>query len=180
MRVVCDARDEAKFPNMRASRVFALTLLLVAVALGSWWFLSHRTPLPESITVYYTKADGATVVPWRVSLGPARDRSSIAFYAAVQAVAGPPAGTNAVRFPNGTRVIAADVDGSTVDVNLSSEVAGAAGGSFTEAAEFKALVYTMTGLPDVTAVRIRIGGRRVATLPGGHLELDEPLSRKSF
>jgi spore germination protein GerM len=165
---------------MRASRVFALTLLLIVAAIGSWWVFRPRSPAPGSISVYYAKADGATVVPWRVSLGPARDRASVAFYAAVQAVAGPPSGTDAVRFPNGTRVLAVDVDGTTADVNLSADIASANGGSFTESAEFKALVFTMTDLPGVTTVRIRIGGRRVATLPGGHLELDEPLSRKSF
>jgi spore germination protein GerM len=166
---------------MRASRAFALGLVLVIAALGSWWFINQRRPAQTaSITVYYTSTDGAKLVPWRVSLGPARDRKSVAFYAAVQAVAGPPAGTDAVRFPNGTRVLAADIDGSTVDVNLSDDVGRHVEGSFTEAAEFKALVYTLTGLPGIDAVRVRIAGRRVATLPGGHLELDEPLSRTSF
>lgn len=171
---------EAKFPNMRASRVVALLLLLLVAAAGSWWFLNHHSSAPDSIAVYYTKIDGTTVAPWRVTLGPARDKASIAFYAAVQAVAGPPNGTEAVRFPNGTRVLAADVDGSTVDVNLSPEVGAAVEGSFTEAAEFKALVYTLTDLPGINAVRIRVAGQRVATLPRGHLELDEPLTRKSF
>ena len=35
-------------------------------------------------------------------------------------------------------------------------------------------------IPDGRTVRVRIGGTRLATLPGGHLELDEPLSRSSF
>lgn len=166
---------------MRASRVVALGLLLVVAALASWWFFGQRrTAEPASITVYYTSTDGAKLVPWRVSLGPARDRRSVAFYAAVQAVAGPPAGTGAVRFPNGTRVLGATVDGSTVSVDLSDEVARNVEGSFTESAEFKALTYTLTGLPGVDAVRVTIAGKRVAALPGGHLELDEPLSRTSF
>jgi spore germination protein GerM len=166
---------------MRASHAFAIGLLLVVAALGSWWFFRHQQPAqPAAITVYYTKTDGQTVVPWRVSLGPARDRRSVAFYATVQAVAGPAAGTDAVRFPNGTRVLAVDVDGSTVDVDLSDDVGRRVEGSFTEAAEFKALVYTLTALPGTDAVRVRVAGRRVATLPGGHLELDEPLTRASF
>lgn len=166
---------------MRASRAFALGLLLVLAALGSWWFVTHReVAQPSAITVYYASTDGTTLVPWRVSLGPARDRRSVAFYAAVQAVAGPPAGTEAIRFPNGTRVLGVDLSDSTADVDLSSDVGKHVEGSFTETAEFKALVYTLTALPGIDAVSVQVAGQRVATLPGGHLELDEPLRRTSF
>ncbi len=166
---------------MRASHALALGLLLAIVGLGSWWYFTQRQPaVPSTITVYYTKPDGVTEVPWRVSLGPARDRRSVAFYAAVQAVAGPPAGTDAVRFPNGTRVLSVDLNGSTAQVNLSDDVGRAVEGSYAEGAEFKALVFTLTGLPGIDAVDVRVAGRRVATLPGGHLELDEPLTRTSF
>lgn len=166
---------------MRASHALALGLLLVLAGLGSWWYFTQRqAATPSTITVYYTATDGATEVPWRVSLGPARDRRSVAFYAAVQAVAGPPAGTEAVRFPNGTRVLSVDLNGSTVQVDLSEDVGRSVEGSYAEGAEFKALVFTLTGLPGIDAVDVRVAGRRVATLPGGHLELDEPLSRTSF
>jgi spore germination protein GerM len=165
---------------MRASYAFALGLLLVIAGLGSWWYFSHRQLPQSSITVYYTATDGTTLVPWRVSLGPARDRKSVAFYAAVQAIAGPPAGIDAVRFPNGTRVVGVDVSGSTARVDLSDDVGRAVEGSYAESAEFKALVFTLTGLPGIDAVDVRVAGKRVATLPGGHLELDEPLTRTSF
>ena len=165
---------------MQAVRAIALVLVLVVVVVASWWFFGHRAQQPATIAVYYAKLDGTTVVPWQVSLGPARDARSVAFYAAVQTIAGPPAGVDAVRFPAGTRVLSADLDGSTATVDLSSEVGAKVEGSFTESAEFKALVYTLTALPGITAVRVKIGGATVATLPGGHLELDEPLSRQSF
>jgi spore germination protein GerM len=165
---------------MRAVRATALALVLVVAAAGSWWFFAHRPAAPDSISIYYTKLDGTTLVPWRVTLGPARDPRSVAFYAAVQAIAGPPAGVDAVRFPVGTRVLSADINGTTAVVDLSQEVGAKVEGSFTEAAEFKALVFTLTALPGISAVRVQVGGATVATLPGGHLELDEPLSRQSF
>jgi spore germination protein GerM len=165
---------------MRAVRAIALALVLVVAVAGSWWFFSHRSASPDTISIYYTKLDGTSLVPWRVTLGPARDARSVAFYAAVQAIAGPPAGVEAVRFPAGTRVLSADLDGTTVVLDLSNEVGTKVEGSFTEAAEFKALVYTLTALPGINAVQVRVGGTAVATLPGGHLELDEPLSRQSF
>ena len=169
---------------MRWSRALVL-LVLCAVAVATGWLWNHHlattTPAADGVDVYYTKADGTTLVPWHVSLGPARDRPSVAFYAATQAVTGPPVGIDAVRFPSGTRVRAVDVQGSTADVDLSKEVAKSAEGGFAESAEFKALVWTLTQPAlGITSVKVRINGERVATLPGGHLSLDEPLSRSSF
>lgn len=165
---------------MRATRVVALVVLLVVAAATSWWYFGRHADQPATVTIYSSKADGSTLVPWTVTLGPARDRQSVAFYAAVQAVAGPPEGVDAVRFPSGTHVLSADVDGSAVDVDLSKEAGTHVEGSLNETAEFKGLVYTLTALPGTTTVNVRIGGERVATLPGGHFELDEPLTRKSF
>jgi len=160
-----------------------LVVLFVAAVAASWWWtrrVENGSP-GDTIAVYYAKTDGTTLVPWRVSLGPARDRKSVAFYAAAQCVAGPPPGTDAVRFPSGTRVLAVDVDGSTADVNLSRDVASSAEGGFAENAEFKELVWTLTQPSlKISTVRVRVDGARVATLPGGHLELDEPLTRSSF
>jgi spore germination protein GerM len=167
---------------MRASRALVLIVLFVVAVAAAWWY-THRqsNEVGAAIDVYYAKADGTTLVPWRVSLGPARDRASVAFYAATQAVAGPAAGVDAVRFPAGTHVRAVDVVGSTADVDLSKEIAASAEGGFAESAEFKALVWTLTQPAlAITSVKVRIDGARVATLPGGHLSLDEPLSRSSF
>jgi spore germination protein GerM len=159
-----------------------LVVLFAAAVAAAWWY-THRQPnaVAEAVDVYYAKADGTTLVPWRVSLGSARDRASVAFYAATQAVTGPPAGVDAVRFPAGTHVLAVDVQGSTADVDLSKEIVASAEGGFAESAEFKALVWTLTQPAlGITSVKVRINGARVATLPGGHLALDESLSRSSF
>jgi spore germination protein GerM len=167
---------------MRTSRALVLVVLFVAAVGAAWWYTTRRQQsVGDAISVYYAKADGTTLVPWQVSLGPARDRASVAFYAATQCVAGPPPGTEAVRFPAGTRVRAVDVEGSTADVDISKDIASSAEGGFAESAEFKALVWTLTQPKlGITSVKVRIGGARVATLPGGHLELDAPLSRSSF
>jgi spore germination protein GerM len=159
-----------------------LVVLFAAAVAAAWWY-THRQPnaVAEAVDVYYVKADGTSLVPWRVSLGSARDRPSVAFYAATQAVTGPPAGIDAVRFPAGTHVLAVDVQGSTADVDLSKEIVASAEGGFAESAEFKALVWTLTQPAlGITSVKVRINGARVATLPGGHLALDESLSRSSF
>src|ERR1700735_2670919 len=89
---------------MRSIRALVLVVLFVAAVGAAWWYTHRQQTLGDTITVYYVKADGTTLVPWRVTLGPARDRASVAFYAATQCVAGPPAGTDAGRFPAGTLV----------------------------------------------------------------------------
>jgi len=124
--------------------------------------------------------DGTTEGSYNVTLGPARDRKSVAFYAATQAVAGPPQGIEAIRFPAATHVRALDLEGKTALVDLSPEVKNGGGGSFDESGMFKSLVWTLTALPGIDAVSVRIDGSQLATLPGGHLALDEPLSRSSW
>ncbi|MDQ2681592.1 MAG: GerMN domain-containing protein [Candidatus Eremiobacteraeota bacterium] len=174
---------------MRSSRVFFLIGLLVVVAAGSWFYLAKHqsSPIGDQITVFYTSAtDGKTEVPWPVSMRPqakgesaAEHLHNAALYSATQAIAGPPSTTQAVRFPVGTHVLSINVTASTVTVDLSAEVKTQTG-SFGETGEFKALVWTLTALPGIDAVAVRIDGKRIDSLPGGHLELDTPLHRSDF
>jgi len=171
-------------------RTLALVVILIAVAAGSWWFLSHRNPntVGDTLDIYYTKAsDGTSEVSWPVSMRPmqsgetsAEHTHNAALYAAVQTVAGPPADVQAVRFPAGTRVLGVTVAGTTATVDLSSDVARQAGGTFGENGEFKSLVFTLTAIPGIDAVAVLVDGKKLDTLPGGHLELDQPLHRGDF
>jgi len=164
--------------------VFAVVVVALAAAAG-WYFLHPRAPGGENLTVYYTKLDGTTLGSWQVSTRTAQPGEEsaarlhdLATYAAVQAVAGPPPDIQAVRFPSGTRVLDVAVNGPTAVVDL--HMGPSDGGSFQETGEFKGLVYTLTGIPSINAVQITIEGRTVETLPGGHLELDEPLRRSDW
>ncbi|GAC1613304.1 MAG: hypothetical protein NVS9B12_14550 [Vulcanimicrobiaceae bacterium] len=174
---------------MSNSRIFFLLGMFVLVAAGAWLFLAQRnhSPVGDHLTVYYTKVDGVTEVPWDVSMRPQLSGEAgqehlhnAALYAAVQAVAGPPSTADAIRFPAGTQVRAVSVIGSAADVDLSGAVKSNAGGSFGESGEFKALVWTLTGLPGIDSVSIRVDGQRLDALPGGHLELDKPLRRTDW
>ncbi|MBD5653687.1 MAG: GerMN domain-containing protein [Candidatus Eremiobacteraeota bacterium] len=161
--------------------VVIVALIAVAAFVGYRFFERGRNVVASGIAVYYCKTDGQTLAKWTVSVNPnATDLKSVAFYAAAQAVAGPPPGTDAIRFPAGTIVRAVDVSGSTATVNLAGSIAHDQNGSFTESGEFKALVWTLTSLHGVRAAQVTIDGARVPTLPGGHLELDEPLTRQSW
>jgi spore germination protein GerM len=166
---------------MKALRAVLLLALAAAIA----YFLYRQVLQPkrvaaDTITVYYCKSDGETLVPWKVSLGPARDAKSVAFYATAQALAGPVSGVDAIRFPPGTIARSVTLESGTATVDLSKEVEAQGGGSFAESGEFKALVWTLTELPGISKVRILIAGQALPTLPDGHLELDEPLSRANW
>jgi spore germination protein GerM len=166
-----------------------LILVLIVAALGSWWFLTqrNRSPIGSQISVYYTKMDGTTQVAWPVSMRPqqsgesaAEHLANVALIAAVQAVAGPPPDVQAVRFPPGTHVLSVGVAATTADVDLSKEVENPLSGTFGESAEFESLVFTLTALPGIDAVRVTVAGRKLQTLPGGHLELDRSLHRSDW
>jgi spore germination protein GerM len=152
----------------------------VAVAVTFFVLHGHRETAPDHITVYYTELDGRTLGSYLVTLGVAHDPASVAFYAAVQALAGPPPNVRAVRFPAGTFAHGVSIEGSTAIVDLSGAIKQGAGGSFAELAEFKSLVWTLTALPGIASVRVKVDGAPLVTLPGGHLELDEPLTRANW
>lgn len=165
-----------------------LRAVVIVALLGIAAYIGYRAfapPAPvgsaRTVAVYYVKPDGEALAKWSVSLSPkAIDRSSVALYATAQVLAGPPTETPAIRFPTGTVVRSARVSGATATVDLGGSIVGPQDGSFGESGEFKALVWTLTGLRGVDAVRVLVDGARVSTLPGGHLELDEPLTRQSF
>jgi spore germination protein GerM len=164
---------------LRALGVVAIVCLAIFVV--AKFVIAPSPSIGDTVAVYYTKIDGETLAKWNVSLSPnARDLQSVAFYATAQAVAGPPPDVSAVRFPTGTIARSAHVSGPTATVDLDGAIATSQSGSFAESGEFKALVWTLTSLPGVKAVQVKIGGARVPTLPGGHLELDEPLTRQSW
>ncbi len=174
--------------DVRSTRLPFLVVLLAIVAAGTWYYYSQRTTSNgETMAVYYTKLDGTSLGDVSVSLRPrqpdesaAEHRHNAVLYAAVEAVAGPPNDIKAIRFPPGTRVRGVAVEGSTATVDLSKEVEQQAGGSFGENGEFKGLVYTVTGIHGISAVQVTVDGARLETLPGGHLELDQPLHRSDW
>jgi len=166
---------------MRLLRALAIAALLAIAVYAGYRLFSPHPPAAGTVAVYYCKLDGETLAKWVVSLNPnANDSGSAAFYAAAQAVAGPPAGTAAIRFPTGTVVRSVHLDGQSASVDLGGAIRSRQSGSFAESGEFKALVWTLTSLPGISAVQVKIDGIRVPTLPGGHFELDGPLTRQSW
>jgi spore germination protein GerM len=171
---------------LRPGRTWPFALLLPVALAAGWWSAGNQPagnqqdPVVDRIAVYYTELDASTEATRSAALGPAHDSRSVTFFAATQAVAGPPSDVDAVRFPDGTHVRSVTLNESMVTVDLSKDVERLAGGSDREEAAFKSLVWTLTALPGIDAVSIRIDGARIAAIPGGHFELDEPLKRSDW
>jgi hypothetical protein len=117
-------------PKGGRGRIVAIVLVVALIAgIFGYEYVSHLHPAAGNLNVYYTKMDGTSMATFAVSVRPpasgesaAEHRHNVALYAAVQAVAGPPGGTDAIRFPPGTRVQAVTVDGSVATVDLSREI----------------------------------------------------------
>ena len=145
---------------------------------------SHRGAVPppaNQITVYYSKAGSDTLAAFHYSAAPGLTGAPRAQYAVEQLLAGPldPA-ADLLTFPPDTRAKVTLHDATAV-VDLTGSITkrfSLGGGD--EAGLFKSLTYTVTDVPGITAVQIRLNGAVAPSLPGGQLELDEPLTRSTF
>lgn len=160
-------------------RVHVTVLLAALVVAGCTRHLA--VPPPHQATIYYCKAGTDELVRVPFSADPKLSRSGLATVAVSQLLTGPSVGADSVAlFPRGTTATVT-VQGDTAIVDLKGPVERSfqSGGS-DEAGMFKSLTYTLTGLPGVDKVSVLLGGRNVASLPGGQFELDEPLTRAMF
>jgi spore germination protein GerM len=135
----------------------------------------------HQITVYYCKNGTEALVPLHYAADPKQSADRLAGFAVNQLLAGPgPLANAVVLFPPGTHATVS-VTGETATVNLTGSIAsGLHAGATDEVALFKSLTYTVTNLPDIKNVQVLIAGQKVAALPGGHLDLSEPLDRDAF
>src|SRR5579872_2329602 len=158
----------------------AVTIALVLSVAGC----NHRgaePPPTNQITVYYSKAGSDTLVAFHYSAAPGLSGAARAQYAVEQLLAGPldPA-ADLLTFPPDTRA-KVSLKEATAVVDLTGSITKRfSRGAGDEAGLFKSLTYTVTDIPGITAVQIRLNGVVVPSLPGGQLELDEPLSRTTF
>lgn len=170
-------------PRLRAWLPIAAVLAaMVAFTPGC-----SRKPPPVSqppnshITVDFVDAGTEALAPVDYSVDPNLQGSQLADYAVTQLLAGPATGRDTiVLFPQGT-TMDVSVTGDTATVNIAGPlVKGYQGGADDESAMFKSLTYTLTNISGIARVQVLVGGEKRAALSGGHLELDEPLTRETF
>ena len=166
----------------RSSWVHIAGACLATAAISASGCARHPQVLEShQITVYYCKGGSEALVPVRYAVGSNLSGARLATFSVNQLLAGPGTLSNAVvLFPLGTQA-AVDVAGDTATVNLSGPITtGLHTGATDEVALFKSLTFTLTNLPNIKKVQVLIAGQKVAALPGGHLDLSEPLTRAAF
>jgi len=82
-------------------------------------------------------------------------------------------------FPTGSRLLGLTIRNGTATVDLTSRFASG-GGSASMQERLGQLVYTLTAIPGVKAVNLRLQGRLVHVFSGEGLILQQPLTRAAF
>ena len=154
--------------------IAAVTAAMLVFAAGCSKKPAQVVQAPGHFTVDFVDAGTETLAPSEYSVDPNLQGEGLAEYAATQLLAGPSTGRDAVvLFPAGT-VLNVKLQGDTAVVEIGGQIAD------DESAMFKSLTYTLTNVPGVARVQVLVGGKKRAALSGGHMELDEPLTRESF
>lgn len=94
-------------------------------------------------------------------------------------LAGPTEGTDSTTIPQGTKLLGLKTENDEVHVNLSEEFTSG-GGSTSMVARVGQVVYTATTLNPNAKVYIDVNGQQLDVLGGEGVELQQPLTRKSF
>jgi hypothetical protein len=130
------------------------------------------------VSVYFSRDEKICAAPRVV---PATDDVS---GAAVQALLGGPTAdekANGVTssIPEGTTLLGFDVTGGLATVDLSGEFASG-GGSLSMMMRLAEVVFTLTQLPTVTGVELKLDGKTVDEFGGEGLIVPHPMSRADF
>lgn len=169
-------------PNPVARSVIAafMAAMLACVA-GCAKKPTQVVQAPGHFTVDFVDAGTEALAPSEYTVDPNLHGAGLAEYAMTQLLAGPSTGRDAVvLFPAGT-TLDVTVQGDMAIVNLGGPLTKSyTGGAEDESAMFKSLTYTLTNVEGIARVQVLLAGQKRAALPGGHMELDEPLTRESF
>ena len=164
----------------------ALISLLAAALIAATLAACAKKPQPVAppagqFTVVFVNAGTQELDPVPYPIDANLNSSGLAEFAVTQLLAGPATGRDAVvLFPAGT-ALDVSVRNDTATVNVTGTPAKYfSGGADDESAMFKSLTFTLTNVPGISRVQILVAGKRLAALPGGHLELDVPLTRETF
>lgn len=160
-------------------RWIIVTLVLAGIAfVGGYWYAARRpqlTPQPTgvvtkpSVVVYVPLPEGADV-RWEAKPVPVAEGEDPLQVALRHLLI-----TRDTPFPQGTRLLGAEVRDDLVEVNFSRElIDNFPGGSTSEVWIVQSLCKTLAQFPDVNRVRLLVEGKPIETI-GEHLDLSEPI-----
>ena len=167
---------------MRAVAIAFFVGALIIAALDACAKKTQPVAAPSGrFTVEFVNAGTEELDPVDYSVDRNLNSAGMAEFAVTQLLAGPSTGRDSVvLFPPGT-TLDVKVAGDLATVNINGPLTKSyGGGAGDESAMFKSLTFTLTNVPGIARVQVVVAGKNVAALPGGHLELDTPLTRETF
>jgi|UPI000585277A spore germination protein GerM len=187
-----------------SSRLLAGIAAVVVVAAGgiAWWIWNstqsptspttpntmQQSPSPsvqpkveQTAQVFWLKDTGSNqeLVSEAITATADRQPSTMLKAAFNSLLAGPQKGEVTTTIPAGTKLRNVKVQADGVRVNLSEEFT-TGGGSAAMVGRVAQVIYTATSLDPTAKVWIEVEGKPLEVLGGEGLELEQPLTRRSF
>lgn len=136
----------------------------------------------QTTQIYRLKDTGKNfeLVPQEVQVQVKGNKPNQVLEAAFQTLLTHPTdGTNSSTIPKGTKLLSLKVRNDGIHVNLSEEFT-TGGGSSSMTGRVGQVVYTATSQDPNAKVYVEVNGKKLDTLGGEGLELEQPLTRDSF
>ncbi|MCS7064723.1 MAG: GerMN domain-containing protein [Fimbriimonadales bacterium] len=166
--------SEARRVQTLLGGLFVL-IALVAVSVGVWLRLTRPAPIPppptpSTVRIYIPHINNqGELLRYEPKTVTVRNPGNAYREAFEHLISQTPV------FPEGTRLLSAELKGDTLELNFSAElVRNFEGGSDTEAALINAITRSASSFPGVQKVQILIEGKPVESI-GGHLDILQPL-----
>ncbi|MBW4554366.1 MAG: GerMN domain-containing protein [Trichormus sp. ATA11-4-KO1] len=196
-------KDQQGSNRISSGVIAAVSAAVVAVGGGVAWLTANtnQSPTPTSpsqtikppsqpsttqpgqeqtANIYWLKprAQNIDLVPQPVQIA-ATQPNQVLEKAFQALLAGPTEGTDSTTIPQGTKLLGLKVENDEVHVDLSEDFTQG-GGSTSMVARIGQVVYTATTLDPNAKVYIDVNGQQLDVLGGEGVELQQPLTRKSF
>ncbi|MBD0262318.1 MAG: GerMN domain-containing protein [Tolypothrix sp. Co-bin9] len=199
-------KDQQGSKRISSGVIAAVSAAVIAVSGGVAWFTIHSTPntptqidkstnridsqqknqssLEKSTNIYWLKDNGKNFEfvpqPVQVQGKASGDKPDQVLEVVFQSLlAGPTEGTGSTTIPKGTKLQSLKVENDGIHVNLSNEFT-TGGGSTSMIGRVGQVVYTATTLNPNAKVYIEVNGKKLETLGGEGLEVEQPLTREKF
>lgn len=197
-------QEQQSVRRLHLGVIAGLSAVVLASGGGTaWWVWNSAqspTPAPDAVTsplphsnqrvqnqaektaeVYWLKNQGnhIAVVPKSLDLPNSSNQKAVLEQAFDTLLAGTTDPTVTTTIPQGTKLRSLDVRDDGVHIDLSQEFTQG-GGSASMTGRVAQILYSATSLNPDAQVWIDVEGEKLEVLGGEGLELDQPITRKSF
>ncbi|MDJ0736360.1 MAG: GerMN domain-containing protein [Nostocaceae cyanobacterium] len=191
--------NEQRTNRISNGAIAAVAAAVLLVGGGAGWYAWNSTQVPspetpskttqvpsqitqeESPSIYWLTdtGTGLELVPQSLKMAATDEPNKVLTTAFERLLAGPTEGTGSTTIPQGTKLLGVKKESDGIHVNLSEEFTSG-GGTASMMGRLGQVIYTATTLDPNAKVYIEVNGEELDVLGGEGLELEQPLTRKSF